>query len=182
MLATNDQQVRRLNTDLASVSDQLDGERDDLAAALKNLAVALNEVSSFVHDNRAGLTKNIDSYNPFRLQYYLYGEIWRDVVVADGCIATIEDDGRVRWTLRSTSQLTRDAARAVQQLKQVLTTLRMVPVVESVNIPFHAQFIDDEGRVHANETMEQAADAMLDELARIESALRPLREESRRAA
>jgi sterol desaturase/sphingolipid hydroxylase (fatty acid hydroxylase superfamily) len=26
-----------------------------------------------------GLTKNVDSYNPFKLQYYLYGEIWRDV-------------------------------------------------------------------------------------------------------
>jgi phospholipid/cholesterol/gamma-HCH transport system substrate-binding protein len=60
MLATNDDQVRRLNTDLASVSQQLDGERDDLAAALKNLAVALSEVSSFVHDNRAGLTTNLE--------------------------------------------------------------------------------------------------------------------------
>ncbi len=27
---------------------QLDGERDDLSAALKNLAIALNEVSTFV--------------------------------------------------------------------------------------------------------------------------------------
>ena len=45
MLATNDSQVRRLNGDLANVSVQLDGERDDLAAALKNLAVALSEVS-----------------------------------------------------------------------------------------------------------------------------------------
>ena len=60
MLATNDSQVRRLNADLASVSEQLDGERDDLAAALKNLAVALSEVSTFVHDNRAGLTTNLD--------------------------------------------------------------------------------------------------------------------------
>jgi phospholipid/cholesterol/gamma-HCH transport system substrate-binding protein len=59
MLATNDSQVRRLNADLASVSTQLDAERDDLAAALKNLAVALSEVSSFVHDNRASLTTNI---------------------------------------------------------------------------------------------------------------------------
>ena len=59
MLATNDQQVRRLNTDLASVSDQLDGERDDLASALQNLAVALSEVSTFVHDNRAGVTTNL---------------------------------------------------------------------------------------------------------------------------
>jgi len=59
-LATNDSQVRRLNTDLASVSDQLAGERGDLAAMLKNLAVALNETSSFVHDNRAVLKTNVD--------------------------------------------------------------------------------------------------------------------------
>jgi NAD(P)H-dependent FMN reductase len=72
--------------------------------------------------------------------------------------------------------------RAMQQLKQVVTTLRMVPVVEAVNIPFHTQFIDDDGRVQANETMEQAADAMLDELSRLDGALRPLREETRRAA
>jgi hypothetical protein len=70
----------------------------------------------------------------------------------------------------------------MQQLKQVVTTLRMVPVVEAVNIPFHTQFIDDDGRVQANETMEQAADAMLDELSRLDGALRPLREETRRAA
>lgn len=65
--------------------------------------------------------------------------------------------------------------RAVQQLKQVVTTLRMLPVFESVNIPFHTQFIDEEGQVQANEVMEQAADAMLDELVRTESALQPLR-------
>ena len=58
-LATNDAQVRRLNGDLASVSDQLAGERGDLGAALKNLAIALNETSTFVHDNRAVLTTNI---------------------------------------------------------------------------------------------------------------------------
>jgi NAD(P)H-dependent FMN reductase len=64
--------------------------------------------------------------------------------------------------------------RAVQQLKQVVTSLRMVPVVESVNIPFHAQFIRD-GRFHANEVLEQAVPAMLDELLRLDGALRPLR-------
>jgi NAD(P)H-dependent FMN reductase len=71
--------------------------------------------------------------------------------------------------------------RAVQQLKQVVTALRMVPVVESVNIPFHTQFIED-GEVRANETMEKAADAMLDELSRLDAALRPLRRQDRRAA
>ncbi len=65
--------------------------------------------------------------------------------------------------------------RAVQQLKQVVTTLKMLPVTESVNIPFHSQFIDEEGQLQANEIMEQAAGAMLDELVKTEAALRPLR-------
>lgn len=65
--------------------------------------------------------------------------------------------------------------RAVQQLKQVVTTLRMTPVFESVNIPFHSQFIDEEGTVQANEVMETAATAMLDELLKVDGALRTLR-------
>ncbi len=58
-LAANDPQVRRLNTDLASVADQLNGEKDDLALALKNLAVALDEVSTFVADNRGVLKQDL---------------------------------------------------------------------------------------------------------------------------
>jgi NAD(P)H-dependent FMN reductase len=71
--------------------------------------------------------------------------------------------------------------RAVQQLKQVVTTLRMVPVFDSVNIPFHSQLIRD-GRFQPNEVVEQAATAMLDELVRVEAALRPLRAEATAAA
>ncbi len=67
--------------------------------------------------------------------------------------------------------------RAAQMLKQVLTTLKMTPMVEAVSIPFVKQFLDEDGRIRANETMEQAADAMLDELARWERQLRPLRSE-----
>jgi NAD(P)H-dependent FMN reductase len=66
--------------------------------------------------------------------------------------------------------------RAVQMLKQVVSTLKMTPLFEAVSIPFVAQFIDDEGEVQANEVMEQAADAMLVELLRVGEALRPLRE------
>jgi hypothetical protein len=51
-----------------------------------------------------------------------------------------------------------------------------------VNIPFYNQFIDGEGRVRANEVMEQSADAMLAELLRLDGALRPLRHDVRRAA
>ena len=60
MLATNDEQVRRPTRTWPDVSVQLDGERDDLSAALKNLAIALNEVSTFVKDNRAGIKTNVD--------------------------------------------------------------------------------------------------------------------------
>jgi NAD(P)H-dependent FMN reductase len=66
--------------------------------------------------------------------------------------------------------------RSVQQLKQVVTTLKMVPLSEAVSIPFVAQFIGDDGEVHANDSMESAADAMLNELARWTAALQPMRE------
>jgi NAD(P)H-dependent FMN reductase len=65
--------------------------------------------------------------------------------------------------------------RAAAQLKIVVSALRMIPIVDAVHIPFVAQFIGDDGEVHANEIMEQAADAMLDELLRIEGAMRALR-------
>jgi NAD(P)H-dependent FMN reductase len=65
--------------------------------------------------------------------------------------------------------------RAVQQLKQVVTTLRMLPVTDSVSIPFYNQFLGPDGVFQPNAVLEQAADAMLDELVRTEAALRPLR-------
>jgi NAD(P)H-dependent FMN reductase len=65
--------------------------------------------------------------------------------------------------------------RAVQMLKQVVTTLKMTPVFESVAIPFVRQFLDDEENVVPNEVMTAASKSMLDELVRVEAALRPLR-------
>lgn len=65
--------------------------------------------------------------------------------------------------------------RAVQQLKQVVTAVRMLPVTDAVNIPFVAQVVRD-GEVLANDVMTTAADAMLDELAEAERTLRPRRE------
>jgi len=65
--------------------------------------------------------------------------------------------------------------RSVQQLKQVVTALRMMPVGESVSIPFVASFLDDDGAIQGNEVMVKAAAAMLDELERVQEALRPLR-------
>jgi NAD(P)H-dependent FMN reductase len=64
--------------------------------------------------------------------------------------------------------------RAVQQLKQVVTALRMMPTSASVNIPFVQQFLND-GVIEPNEVMTQATSDMLDELAAVQAALAPLR-------
>lgn len=58
-LANSDQQVRQFTANLASVSEQLADERAALAAALKNLAVALGQVRTFVHDNQALVRSNL---------------------------------------------------------------------------------------------------------------------------
>ncbi len=64
--------------------------------------------------------------------------------------------------------------RAVQQLKQVLAALRMVPVVESVAVPFAARVVDDDGTVRAGDAMLTGAEGMLRELARLSALLRPV--------
>lgn len=66
--------------------------------------------------------------------------------------------------------------RAVQMLKQVVTTLKITPLNEAVSIPFVNQFLDAERKIVANEVMESAAFAMLDELQRMTFALQPLRQ------
>ncbi|MGI9185008.1 MAG: NADPH-dependent FMN reductase [Solirubrobacteraceae bacterium] len=65
--------------------------------------------------------------------------------------------------------------RAVQQLKQVISAVSMMPAAPSVNIPFVAQFLDDDGVIQGNDIMTQAATDMLDELRRLDEALRSLR-------
>ena len=68
--------------------------------------------------------------------------------------------------------------RAVQMLKQVVTALKMVPVAASVNIPFVATFLDDDGELQPNDIMTGAAKLMLDELLPLANALAPLRDKS----
>lgn len=64
-LAKNDGTVRRFNDSLASVSQLLAGERNNLAGALKNLSVALGEVNTFVQDNKQVLSDDIKGLNQF---------------------------------------------------------------------------------------------------------------------
>jgi NAD(P)H-dependent FMN reductase len=66
--------------------------------------------------------------------------------------------------------------RSVEQLQQVVTAVKLYPLIEQVNIPFYQQFLKDEA-IEANEVMEHAAVALLDQLVKMEAVLRPLREE-----
>ncbi|MFI6013954.1 MCE family protein [Streptomyces sp. NPDC051243] len=59
-LAADDKSVRSFNSNLAKVAEQLAGEREDLAAALKNLGTALGDVSDFVKSNKKSLTSNVE--------------------------------------------------------------------------------------------------------------------------
>ncbi|MFE6174645.1 MCE family protein [Streptomyces sp. NPDC056464] len=59
-LAADDKSVRSFNSSLAKVAGQLAGERQDLAAALKNLGTALGDVSDFVKKNKKSLTSNVE--------------------------------------------------------------------------------------------------------------------------
>jgi len=66
--------------------------------------------------------------------------------------------------------------RAAQMLKQVLTTLKIMPMYEAVAVPFFAQYMDKEtGNFAPGATQDAAAKTMLDELAKWDGALRTLR-------
>lgn len=66
--------------------------------------------------------------------------------------------------------------RSTQMLKQVVTTLSMVPLTEQVTLPFFAKQIDDNGRFQANDSNERAAQNMLNKLAEWSLHLKNMRE------
>jgi NAD(P)H-dependent FMN reductase len=65
--------------------------------------------------------------------------------------------------------------RAAQMIKNVVTTLKMMPLVEAVSIPFVHGMINEDDELTPNDTMVAAAKAMLDELRRVSDAFRTLR-------
>jgi NAD(P)H-dependent FMN reductase len=65
--------------------------------------------------------------------------------------------------------------RSTQMLKQVVTAVNMMPVVDQVSIPFFAKLIDDKGVFIPNETITKSAKAMLTELENLSEALKSVR-------
>ncbi|HEX7341681.1 MAG TPA: NAD(P)H-dependent oxidoreductase [Rhodanobacteraceae bacterium] len=66
--------------------------------------------------------------------------------------------------------------RAVQTAKLLLTTLRMVPIVEGVMVPMAWEHLGEDGRFLSNDKIDPSATAMLNELARWAPVLKTMRE------
>ncbi len=65
--------------------------------------------------------------------------------------------------------------RAVQMEKLLVTTLKMMPMVEGVMVPMVAQRIDEREAFESNELIDKSAKVMLDELFKWAEALKPMR-------
>jgi NAD(P)H-dependent FMN reductase len=65
--------------------------------------------------------------------------------------------------------------RGVQVTKQLLTTLKVMPIVEGVVIPNYAQHVDEAGAFRPTDIHIKSAESMLDELKRWADALEPMR-------
>lgn len=65
--------------------------------------------------------------------------------------------------------------RSVQQLKPVVTALKMMPIPEAVTIPFFTQYINDEGIFTSGDSINKSAETMLNELLSWAEALKPMR-------
>lgn len=66
--------------------------------------------------------------------------------------------------------------RAANSLKGDLTTLRIVPLPEAVNIPFFTQFLNENDEFIPNEISDKAADTMLKELVKWTKGLKVIKE------
>ena len=65
--------------------------------------------------------------------------------------------------------------RSMQALKQVVTAMKMVPIVEAVNIPFFTKYIDEQNKFNADEGINKAAEGMFKELLKWTETLHQMR-------
>jgi NAD(P)H-dependent FMN reductase len=65
--------------------------------------------------------------------------------------------------------------RSMQQLKQVLSSFNMVPVLAAVNVPFFTKYIDEQNKFNADEGINKAAEGMMKELLKWTTSLKEMR-------
>jgi NAD(P)H-dependent FMN reductase len=66
--------------------------------------------------------------------------------------------------------------RSMQAIKQVVNAVKMVAVVEAVNVPFFTKYINEENVFIADEHMDRAAEGMLKELLKWTEMLKQMRD------
>ena len=66
--------------------------------------------------------------------------------------------------------------RAAQMCKQIMTTVKLVPVTEAVVIPFFEKKIDEQGNFKADEIITKSVETMMTELLKWTKALQPMRQ------
>jgi NAD(P)H-dependent FMN reductase len=65
--------------------------------------------------------------------------------------------------------------RAVQAVKPLITSMRMMPLPESVAMPMVHSLVGEDGELKSNDLIDASAKTMLGELAKWAGALKPLR-------
>ncbi len=65
--------------------------------------------------------------------------------------------------------------RSVQMLKQVVTALKMMPIVESVNLPFFTKHLNEQDTFVPDDSITKSAEAMLSELTKWAESLKTMR-------
>lgn len=65
--------------------------------------------------------------------------------------------------------------RSVQMCKEVMTTVKLVPVYEAVNLPFFEKKIDEKEQFHSDELIDNAVHNMVNELLKWTRVLKPMR-------
>ncbi|MEO7314741.1 MAG: NAD(P)H-dependent oxidoreductase [Ginsengibacter sp.] len=65
--------------------------------------------------------------------------------------------------------------RSVQMCKEIMTTVKLVPLQEAVNFPFFEKRIDDNGKFQSDEVVDKSVEAMMNELLKWTKALKPMR-------
>jgi NAD(P)H-dependent FMN reductase len=65
--------------------------------------------------------------------------------------------------------------RSVQMCKEIMSTVKLVPLTEAVNLPFFEKKIDEKGQFHSDELIDNAVHLMMSELLKWTIALKPMR-------
>ena len=133
-LANSDTTVRAFATDLAGASQQLSDQRKDLGLALKNLAVALDQVGSLVRDHRGTIAADVKSIKAIsdrvvarQRQLKEFLDVFPLATTNIGQTVDLRTPSSISLPIRANNQQTDDPAPII--LCQVLAPILGIPCI-----------------------------------------------------